>query len=82
VRPPRAYSTLVPAANVANALLTTLPNYDLTLFLNGLGAGNLVDAIGYPIAADEALLPLAGLIDFAAIANAAQTVAGDLAGLF
>jgi hypothetical protein len=77
-----AYSTLVPTADVANALLTTLPTYDLTLFLNGLEAGSLVDAIGYPIAADEALLPLAGLIDFAAIANAAQTVAGDLAGLF
>jgi len=77
-----AYSTLVPAADVANALLTTLPNYDLTLFLNGLEAGNLVDAIGYPIAADEALVPLAGLIDFAAIANAAQTVASDLSGLF
>ncbi|HTZ16101.1 MAG TPA: PE-PPE domain-containing protein [Mycobacterium sp.] len=77
-----AYSTLVPAADVANALLTTLPNYDLTLFLSGLGAGNVVDAIGYPIAADEALVPLAGLIDFAAIANAAQTVASDLSGLF
>lgn len=76
-----AYSTLVPTADVANALLTTLPNYDLTLFLNGLEAGNVVDAIGYPIAADEALVPLAGLIDFAAIANAAQTVASDLAGL-
>jgi PE-PPE domain len=76
-----AYSTLVPAADVANALLTTLPNYDLTLFLNGLEAGNLVDAIGYPIAADEALLPLAGLIDFAAIANAAQTIATDLSGV-
>jgi hypothetical protein len=82
-----AYSTLVPAADVANALLTTLPTYDLTLFLNGIqeaaggNASGLVDAIGYPIAADEALIPLAGLIDFAAIANAAQTVAGDLAGL-
>ena len=77
-----AYSTLVPAANVANALLTTLPNYDLTLFLNGIEAGSLVDAIGYPIAADEALVPLAGLIDFAAIANAAQTIATDLSGVF
>jgi hypothetical protein len=77
-----AYSTLVPAADVANALLTTLPNYDLTLFLNGLEAGSLVDAIGYPIAADEALIPLAGLIDFAAIANAAQTIATDLSGVF
>jgi hypothetical protein len=83
-----AYSTLVPTADVANALLTTLPNYDLTLFLNGIqdAAGGdpsgLIDAIGYPIAADEALVPLAGLIDFAAIANAAQTVAGDLASLF
>jgi hypothetical protein len=77
-----AYSTLVPAADVANALLTTLPTYDVTLFLNGLEAGNLIDAIGYPIAADEALVPLAGLIDFAAIANAAQTIATDLSGAF
>jgi PE-PPE domain len=82
-----AYSTLVPAADVANALLITLPTYDLTLFLNGIqeaadgNASGLIDAIGYPIAADEALIPLAGLIDFAAIANAAQTVAGDLASL-
>jgi hypothetical protein len=76
-----AYSTLLPATDVANALLTTLPNYDLTLFLNGLEAGSLVDAIGNPIAADFALVPLAGLIDFAAIANAAQTVASDLSGL-
>jgi len=77
-----AYSTLVPAADVANALLTTLPTYDVTLFLNGLEAGSLIDAIGYPIAADEALVPLAGLIDFAAIANAAQTIAADLSGAF
>ena len=82
-----AYSTLVPTADVANALLTTLPTYDLTLFLNGIqeaADGNLsglVDAIGNPIAADEALIPLAGLIDFAAIVNAAQTVASDLATL-
>ncbi|MGH3971390.1 MAG: PE-PPE domain-containing protein [Mycobacterium sp.] len=82
-----AYSTLVPAADVANALLTTLPTYDLTLFLNGIqeaAGGNLtglLDAVGYPIAADEALIPLAGLIDFAAVANAAQTVASDLGSL-
>jgi hypothetical protein len=82
-----AYSTLVPTADVANALLTTLPTYDLTLFLDGIqeaADGNLsglVDAIGNPIAADEALIPLAGLIDFAAIVNAAQTVASDLATL-
>src|ERR1700761_2344838 len=77
-----AYSTLVPAADVANALLTTLPTYDVTLFLHGLEAGSLIDAIGYPIAADEALVPLAGLIDVAAIANAAQTIATDLSGAF
>jgi hypothetical protein len=77
-----AYSTLVPAADVANALLTTLPTYDVTLFLDHLEAGSLIDAIGYPIAADEALVPLAGLIDFAAIANAAQTNATDLGGVF
>lgn len=77
-----AYSTLVPAADVANALLTTLPTYDVTLFLDHLDAGGLIDAIGYPIAADEALIPLAGLIDFAAIANAAQAIAADLSGVF
>jgi hypothetical protein len=38
--------------------------------------------IGYPIAADEALVPLAGLIDFAAIVNAAQTIATDPSAAF
>jgi hypothetical protein len=75
------YSTLVPAADVANALLTTLPTYDVTLFSDGLEAGNVVDAIGNPIAADFALVPLAGLIDFAAVANAVQQVATDLSGI-
>lgn len=53
------YASLLPIADAANALLTTLPTYDANIFLDQLEAGNLLGAIGDPIAADTALIPLA-----------------------
>ena len=73
-----AYSTLLPTAYVANALLTTLPAYDLTLFAAGLQSGNLLEAIGQPIATDAYLIPLAGAFELFAVVGQAQTVIGDL----
>ena len=73
-----AYSTLLPTADVANALLTTLPAYDLTLFAAGLQSGNLLEAIGQPIATDTYLIPLAGAFELFAVVGQAQTVIGDL----
>jgi len=50
---------LLPLADAGLALGVTLPEYDATLFVDGLQAGNLLDAIANPIAADVALVPFA-----------------------
>jgi PE-PPE domain/PE family len=76
-----AYSTLLPTADVANGLLTSLPAYDLTLFAAGLQSGNLLDAIGQPIATDTYLIPLAGAFEAFAVIGQAETVVSDLAPL-
>jgi hypothetical protein len=49
----------VPLADTVNALTTTLPAIDASLFIDQLDAGNLLGAIGDPIAADVALIPFA-----------------------
>jgi len=76
-----AYSTLLPTADVANAVLTSLPAYDLTLFAAGLQTGNLLEAIGQPIATDTYLIPLAGAFEAFAVIGQAETVLGDLGSL-
>jgi hypothetical protein len=72
-----AYSILAPTADITNALVTTLPAYDLSLFLDGIKevvAGNpagIIHAIGYPIAANVALVPFLGLLELTSIMWAA-----------
>jgi hypothetical protein len=48
-----------PPFDVAEALLVTLPELDYNVFTTDLAAGDLMDAIGVPIAADIGILPLA-----------------------
>jgi hypothetical protein len=50
---------LLPLADAGLALVTSLPEYDATQFMDGLEAGNLLEAIANPIAADVALVPFA-----------------------
>ncbi len=76
-----AYSILLPTADVANALLTSLPAYDLTLFAAGLQSGNLLEAIGQPIATDTYLIPLAGAFELFATVGQTHTVLSDLKSL-
>jgi hypothetical protein len=76
-----AYATLLPTADVVNALLTSLPGYDLTLFAAGLQSGNLLAAIGQPIATDTYLIPLAFAFEAFAVIGQAETVISDLEGL-
>ena len=45
--------------DVASALLITLPEIDYNELTSELADGNLVDAIGVPIAADLGIIPLA-----------------------
>ena len=59
LRRPRPPTNLLPTADVANALLTSLPAYDLTLFAAGLQAGNLVEAIGHPMQPARTSSPVA-----------------------
>jgi hypothetical protein len=76
-----AYATLLPTADIATAVVVTLPSYDVNLFLNGITEainGNpvqgLMDAFGDPIAANIGLTTLAGGFEFITLENAFDTI--------
>jgi PE-PPE domain/PE family len=76
-----AYSTLLPTADITTAVLVSLPSYDVNLFLNGMiqvvngqPLAGLVNAIGYPIAADAGLLPLTAGLEVAVLGEAAYSI--------
>lgn len=50
--------TGVPPLDMLSAVLFTLPQYNYDIFMSELADGNLLDAIGIPLAADLGLLPL------------------------
>ncbi|MGH3959004.1 PE-PPE domain-containing protein [Mycobacterium sp.] len=70
-----AYGTLLPTADILNAVLTSIPAYDLSLFLDNIS--NPINAIGLPVAADTGLLTLAGGVEGLVLLDAATTIAGD-----
>ncbi|MFY2858705.1 PE family protein, partial [Mycobacterium sp. THU-M104] len=76
-----AYATLLPTADIATALVVTLPSYDANLFLNGITQAingqplqGLFNAIGQPIAADVGLGTLAGGVEFLTLVGAVDTI--------
>jgi hypothetical protein len=76
-----AYATLLPTADIATAVVVTLPSYDVNLFLNGITQAingqpiqGLINAFGDPIAANVGLITLAGGLEFIAIENTLQTI--------
>src|SRR5580693_2781792 len=80
-----AYATLLPTADIANALVTSLPSYDLNLFLDGVEqvvngdpVGGLVYAFGAPVAANVALGTLATGFEFRVVEHAATTIVGNV----
>jgi len=63
------YGSLLPTADIVNAIVISLPAYDVNLALSGLQQAisgkpieGLVNAIGLPIAADVGLVTTAGLV--------------------
>ncbi|MGH3563488.1 MAG: PE-PPE domain-containing protein, partial [Mycobacterium sp.] len=70
------YATLLPTADIANALITTLPAYAAGFFVQELSSGNLVDAIGLPIAAVFGLGSMAVGFEFDVIENAVTSLTG------
>jgi PE-PPE domain/PE family len=73
------YSELLPTADLINAAVTTLPNYDVSLFLANLS--NPVDAIGLPIAADVGLLTLGVFVDLALWLQGITAAINDIAAV-
>ncbi len=71
-----AYSTLLPTADILNELLTSLPAYDASLFLDNLS--NPVDAIGLPIAADLGIGIFLANYEADVLATAAETILGSV----
>jgi len=76
-----AYATLLPTADVITAVLVTLPTYDLNLVAEGLQSGNLLEAIGQPIASDTYLLQLAAGFEIFSVIDQVTTVIGDLSSI-
>ncbi|HEU4363628.1 MAG TPA: PE-PPE domain-containing protein [Mycobacterium sp.] len=62
--------------DIVNAAVTSLPAYDVSLFLNNLG--NPLDAVGLPIAADVAGLTMIAGFEFELIERALSAVIADL----
>jgi len=73
------YAALLPIADTVNAVLTSLPAYDASMFVDQLEAGNLINAIGDPIAADVVMLPFLLLLGTAV--PIAEATAGTLVNL-
>ena len=67
-----AYSTLLPTADIVNDLLTSLPAYDASLFLDNLS--NPIEAIGLPIAADLGIDIFLANYEADVLATAAETI--------
>ena len=77
-----AYSTLLPLADIGNALLTSLPAYDLSLFTDNLSNGDLLDAFGLPIAANTGMDTLFAGFALAVVDHAVTQISADFSGLF
>jgi hypothetical protein len=75
------YAALLPIADTINALTTTLPAFDASLFVDQLEAGNLFGAIGDPIAADVALVPFAIFLGACRITDAVEGTLLNLTSL-
>jgi hypothetical protein len=61
---------LQPTADTLIAFATSLPAYDATLFVDQLLQGNLINALGYPIAADVGLATVSAFVEFGVVVKA------------
>ncbi len=73
-------SALLPTFDTFVALGASLPNYDASLFLDNLEAGNLVAALGDPIAADIGIAPLPIGLELAVLGETLASNAYQLLG--
>jgi hypothetical protein len=76
-----AYATLLPTADIANALVTSIPSYDANLFLDGVKliangdpTRGLIYAVGAPFAANTAMLTFFTGFEVRVLTQAATTI--------
>lgn len=75
------YAVLLPTADIATSMVTSLPAYNAALFTQQLAQGNLVNAIGLPIAADVGLATVAGAVEFLVLTEAVVNTLKDIQAL-
>lgn len=82
-----AYSTLLPTVDTLTAIAVSLPSYDLNLFLDGIrqavegDPAGIVNAVGYPVAANTGLLTFLSFFLAYAYYGAAKSIVADLTAL-
>ncbi|CAM4260241.1 putative PPE family protein PPE42 [Mycobacterium basiliense] len=83
-----SYAIALPTADIINTMVTTIPSYNVNLFLDGIqhfangDPAGLINAIGYPIAADVALFTLAGGFETIVALDTAEAIIEDIADAF
>ncbi|WP_310778570.1 PE family protein [Mycobacterium sp. Z3061] len=75
------YAVLLPTADIATSVVTSLPAYNAALFTQQLAQGNLINAIGLPIAADVGLATVAGAVEFLVLTEAVVNTLQDIQSL-
>jgi hypothetical protein len=76
------YSTLLPTVDIINMLVTSLPAWETSIFTDTLSSGDLVDALGLPIAATAGIGTLAAGFELSILTDAFSQAAADFSGLF
>ncbi|KQH80806.1 hypothetical protein AO501_20245 [Mycobacterium gordonae] len=82
-----SYAVFLPTADFANAVVTSGLSYNVNLYLEGIQQAingdpmGFVNAIGYPLAADVALIAGVGLLQTLVLVVAGQTIANDISTL-
>jgi len=76
------YSTLLPTADIINSLVTSLPAWETSIFVDNLSTGDFLDALGLPIAGTTAIGTLAAGFEVSILSDAFSQVAADFSGLF
>jgi hypothetical protein len=78
----QSYAVLLPTADIVNALVTSIPSYDLNLFLKGINmaitgdpTGGLIYAFGAPLAANTGLFTVGGGIELLVLLSAVGAIA-------
>jgi hypothetical protein len=78
------YAALLPTADIVNAMVTMLPAYGVTLFLDGIAQAisgdlinGLINAFGLPLAAGAGLATTAALIEVLVVLQAVEGFFGQ-----